>query len=257
MEPVLWVKDDVPYHRKMLEPVLEKRKEWLQYIDKSEDRSKEGEEEEEEDKTVSEVVGEEIKVQFGDYDYMEWDKIMKGKIRASCYCTRKGLCRKAHLAAHMERVAIEARPEYEKLSLAIPKSYAVELYHPEYIDEAISDLPADVFNAKSDGTQWILKLSMIEKARDVLIFNDVAGQLVPKLEVLASDGIREFVVQQFIHPPKLVFGHRKFSMRVYVLCVGDLHVLIWNDIYCFVAMDPYPDLNSQSTNSNNNDDKDR
>lgn len=62
-----------------------------------------------------------------------------GDQAASCYCMRKGLIRKAHLAHNLKKWA--AKHPGGVLAAAVPESYILSVDDEEYIDEALCDLP--------------------------------------------------------------------------------------------------------------------
>ena len=62
-----------------------------------------------------------------------------GEQAASCYCMRKGLIRKAHLAHNMKKWA--AKHPGGALAAAVPETYILSVDDAEYIDEALCDLP--------------------------------------------------------------------------------------------------------------------
>lgn len=64
---------------------------------------------------------------------------MPGQQIACCYCIRKGLIRKAHLAFNAKKWA--AKHPQGKLAGAIPETWPLEVYDVDYIDEALCDVP--------------------------------------------------------------------------------------------------------------------
>lgn len=58
---------------------------------------------------------------------------------ASSYCVRKGLIRKAHLAHNLAKWV--AKHPGCHLSRAVPQTFILELDDPDYVDEALCDLP--------------------------------------------------------------------------------------------------------------------
>ena len=58
---------------------------------------------------------------------------------ASSYCVRKGLTRKAHLAHNARKWA--AKHPGGRLAAAVPETWPLELDDPEYVDEALCDVP--------------------------------------------------------------------------------------------------------------------
>ena len=61
-----------------------------------------------------------------------------GRQWASCYCVRKGLIRKAHLAHNLKKWS--AKHPGGKLAAAVPETLVMEVDDVEYIDEALADV---------------------------------------------------------------------------------------------------------------------
>jgi len=78
---------------------------------------------------------------------------------------------------------------------------------------------------------FIAKPSLLNQASLLLVF-DAVSDLVSLLEEYPE--VREWVVQRYIHPPLLIRG-RKFHIRTYVLCTGDLDVYVWKDMLLLFA----------------------
>ncbi len=55
----------------------------------------------------------------------------------------------------------------------MPESIPFEIYDPEYIDEALCDLPEVKY--MTEGQQFVLKASMINRAKAVHLFDSVQG----------------------------------------------------------------------------------
>ena len=62
---------------------------------------------------------------------------MAGRLWASCYCVRKGLIRKAHLAHNLKKWA--AKHPAGRIAGAVPETLVMEVDDVEYIDEALAD----------------------------------------------------------------------------------------------------------------------
>ena len=57
--------------------------------------------------------------------------------------------------------------------------------------------------------------------------------------ISAAPDLREWVLQRFVDDPMLIDG-RKFHLRVYALCVGDLELHICDDILALFSLEQYP-----------------
>lgn len=78
---------------------------------------------------------------------------------------------------------------------------------------------------------WIAKPSITNQGHSICIFDRVST-LAKAVEEAYE--LREWVIQEYIHPPLLVHG-RKFHLRVYALCIGSLKAYIYNDILLLQA----------------------
>jgi tubulin--tyrosine ligase len=87
------------------------------------------------------------------------------------------------------------------------------------------------------GEWWICKPSMYEGGQGVTVVRTIE-QFTALIERYEGE-VREWVVQQYIRPPLLAAGNRKFHIRAYVLCVGNLSVYVYNDMLALFALDPY------------------
>ena len=153
---------------------------------------------------------------------------------ASSYCTRKGLIRKAQFA-HLLRKYITKRPQ-STLASHCPDSHIADIQYADEVDELLCDL-YEVREMEERGEWWICKPSMYEGGQGVTIVRTV-DQFTALIERY-EDEVREWVVQQYIRPPLLAAGGRKFHIRAYVLCVGNLSVYVYNDMLALFALDPY------------------
>ncbi len=61
-----------------------------------------------------------------------------GKQHASCYCVRKGLIRKAHLAHNLKKWA--AKHANGAIAHGVPETLIMEIDDVDYIDEALADV---------------------------------------------------------------------------------------------------------------------
>lgn len=79
-------------------------------------------------------------LQWSDYEQLEWERVLGGELVANAYCVRKGLIRKAQLAFNIEKFLAKA-PDGAVLRKGFPQSFPVTIYHADYVDEALCDLP--------------------------------------------------------------------------------------------------------------------
>lgn len=153
---------------------------------------------------------------------------------ASSYCTRKGLIRKAQFA-HLLRKYITKRP-HSTLTTHCPDTHIADIQYADEVDELLCDL-YEVRDMEERGEWWICKPSMYEGGQGVTVVRSVE-QFTSLIERYEGE-VREWVVQQYVRPPLLAAGDRKFHIRAYVLCVGNLAVYVYNDMLALFALDPY------------------
>ena len=153
---------------------------------------------------------------------------------ASSYCTRKGLIRKAQFA-HLLRKYITKRPQ-SCLASHCPDTHIADIQYADEVDELLCDL-YEVREMEERGEWWICKPSMYEGGQGVTVVRTL-DQFTSLLERYEGE-VREWVVQQYIRPPLLAAGDRKFHIRAYVLCVGNLSVYVYNEMLALFALDPY------------------
>lgn len=169
---------------------------------------------------------------WGEYERMDWERIHAGDQAASCYCMRKGLIRKAHLAHNLKKWA--AKHPGGVLASAVPESYILSIDDEEYIDEALCDLP-EVRDMEPGSAVWIAKPSITNQGAGIAVFDSCAGL---RSVLQGAPDLREWVVQRYIAKPLLV-GGRKFHLRAYVLCVGKLRVYVYSEMLALFAGKPY------------------
>ena len=128
---------------------------------------------------------------------------------------------------------------------SIPETYIMDISDPEYFEEALCDLPEarqlllsfllqchhEVQVQEERGVVWIAKPSVMNQGTAVVIFDQIDRL---RTAVEEAPGIREWVVQRYVHPPLLI-RQRKFHIRTYVLCIGHLKVYTWKEMLLLSA----------------------
>lgn len=71
---------------------------------------------------------------WAEYERTPFDRVLAGDLHAACYCTRKGLNRKAQFALHAAQHA--AKHPTGALAAALPQTLLFEFWDEEYLDEA-------------------------------------------------------------------------------------------------------------------------
>eukprot|EP00123_Amoebidium_parasiticum_P011175 comp20558_c0_seq1/m.26399 comp20558_c0_seq1/g.26399 ORF comp20558_c0_seq1/g.26399 comp20558_c0_seq1/m.26399 type:complete len:384 (-) comp20558_c0_seq1:454-1605(-) len=181
---------------------------------------------------VVEDASEPHDLEWVEYEDIDWDKVLQGKVGASSFCTRKGLIRKAQLAHNLHKYRVKhVGCLVEK---HVPETHYLEVDDPDYLDEALYDVP-EVERMEPGSERWILKPSVTNQAAGVTIFDSVEGL---QEAVEANPDLRQWVVQRYIEDPMLVNG-RKFHLRVYAVVVGRMDVYLHEDILALCAHMPY------------------
>ena len=109
---------------------------------------------------------------WGEYERIDWPAVHKGATMASSYCVRKGITRKAQLAVNLKKW-IAKRPA-SPLTGCVPETHILSVDDPEYIDEAMSDLP-EVRDAPPGTAPWIVKPSLANRATGVCVIDSAEG----------------------------------------------------------------------------------
>ncbi|KAK9815849.1 hypothetical protein WJX72_010743 [[Myrmecia] bisecta] len=171
---------------------------------------------------------------WGEYERIDWARVHEGKQHASSYCVRKGLIRKAHLAHNLKKWA--AKHPNGLLAKAVPETLILEVDHPDYFEEALSDC-FEVRDMVPGSQKWIAKPSITNQAVGICIFNRVE-QLQAAVE--SAEDLREWVLQRYIERPLLI-NKRKFHLRAYALCIGSMAAYVFDEILALFAGVPYAD----------------
>jgi tubulin--tyrosine ligase len=103
---------------------------------------------------------------------------------------------------------------------------------PDWSDHLIGD---DRPDRTKGGSVWIAKPSLTNGGAGVELV-PTAGALLTALR--ANPELREWVIQRYVERPLLV-DRRKFHLRVYVLCVGRLHVYVCKDVLALFSLRVY------------------
>ncbi|KAG7697021.1 hypothetical protein KL930_002529 [Ogataea haglerorum] len=173
---------------------------------------------------------------------------------ANSYIYRKGLIRKHYLANTIAMYA--SKNPTTILKKAFPETYQLELDYAEFLDDSLDEsyeLRQDLEqNEQTLAKTYILKPSMSDKGQGIRIFQtiDQLQNIFDSFEESEENGdenavitsqLRHFIVQEYIASPLLLpeYENRKFHIRTYVLCVGDLRVLVYQRMLMLFSDKPY------------------
>lgn len=171
------------------------------------------------------------------------------------YIYRKALIRKHYLANTIHHYTVK-NPE-SVLRKAFPPSYQLEVDYAEFLDDALDDAYELREEIEQGGKTWILKPSMSDRGQGIRIF-----QTIPQLQAIFEsfeededeDGddeddnngviisqLRHFIVQEYECYPLLLteYVSRKFHLRTYVVCKGNLEVFVYENVLALFASVPY------------------
>jgi hypothetical protein len=187
------------------------------------------------------------RLHWGEYERVDWGRVHEGATTASSYCVRKGLTRKAQLAVNLKKW-VSKRPA-SPLVGRVPETHILAVDDPDYIDEAMADIP-EVRDAPAGAGVWIVKPSLANRAAGIAVIDSAPGL---RAALAAEPDLREWVVQRYVHPPHLL-GGKKWHLRVYALAVGALTAYCLTDGLVLRARAPYggagyADLDAHLTNT--------
>lgn len=200
---------------------------------------------------------------YGDYEDVDLDLVQSHPHQyfVPTYIYRKALIRKHYLANTIHHFV--AKNPDSALVAAFPPSYLLEVDYAEFLDDSLDDAYELRDEIECGDRTWILKPSMSDKGQGIRLFRSV-DQLQAIFdsfegdsdderdsddEVEATDNgviisqLRHFVVQEYQANPLLLpeYDLKKFHLRVYVVCQGNLKVFVYQHILALFADTPYAD----------------
>ena len=208
--------------------------------------------------------------QYGDYEQIDVDKLMleNSKYFANSYIYRKALIRK-HYLAHTVHSYIAKHPE-SILKRAVMDSYTLDLDYAEFLDDSLDESYELRQAIEYDNKWWIVKPSMSDKGQGIRVFktiedlqqifdsfddptdtddddDDDTDDLDIDNKIIISQ-LRHFIVQEYLINPLLLpsMDNKKFHIRCYITCKGDLEVFVYNRMLALFAPTPYKDITEMS-----------
>lgn len=215
---------------------------------------------------------------YGEYEDINLDLINDANYFISSYIYRKALIRKHYLANTVHQYVVK-HPN-SVLKRTVPENYQLELDYAEFLDDSL-DEAYELRDAIDNGDKvWIVKPSMSDKGQGISIFKTV-DQLQAIFDAFDNDDdddneegnseekkgnglilshLRHFIVQEYISNPLLLlaYDNKKFHLRTYVVCQGNLKVFVYKNILTLFAGETYKqptatdgeiDLNGHLTNT--------
>lgn len=190
---------------------------------------------------------------FGEYEDLDIDLLQSkpSQYFVSSYIFRKSLIRK-HFLARTVAYYTAKKPD-SILKSAVPITHQLELDFAEFLDDALDEAYELRQDIEEGNKIWILKPSMSDKGQGIRIFKSVEElqDIFNKFEENAEDAdeedvvgtdvmvshLRHFIVQEYQTNPLLLdhYNRRKFHLRVYITCLGDLEVYVSRNILTLFA----------------------
>lgn len=194
---------------------------------------------------------------YCDYEHIDLDLVQSHPRQyfAPSYIYRKALIRK-HFLAHTVQHYVAKHPDCA-LRAAFPATYQLEVDYAEFLDDALDDAYELRGEIELGDKTWILKPSMSDKGQGIRIFKTVdqlqeifdsfeEGEEEEEEEEESKNGVivsqlRHFVVQEYQNYPLLLslYNLRKFHLRTYVVCKGNLHVFVYENMLALFAEKPF------------------
>lgn len=163
---------------------------------------------------------------------------------------RKSLIRKHYLLKTIQYYI--AKHPNSILKTNFPESFHLDLDYAEFLDEALDDnwdLRQELEASVDTPQWWIMKPSMSDKGQGIRLFKTI-DQLQSIFDYFDEDEdgegyngiiinqLRHFIIQKLLMNP-LIIDNRKFHIRCYVVCVGDLQVYVYDRMLCLFSQAKY------------------
>ena len=197
---------------------------------------------------------------YGEYEDLDIDLLQEHPERyfVCSYIYRKSLIRKHFLANTVHHYV--AKNPLLVLTKAVPETFQLEVDYAEFLDDALDECYELRQELETGKDTWILKPSMSDKGQGIRLFKTVEQlqAIFDSFELESDDEeengvivsqLRHFIVQKYISNPLLLdqYNNRKFHLRTYVVCAGNLLVYVYKDILCLFADSPYTQPDGSET----------
>ncbi|KAK6203521.1 tubulin-tyrosine ligase family-domain-containing protein [Scheffersomyces amazonensis] len=212
---------------------------------------------------------------YGEYEDLNIDLIQSHPQQyfIPSYIYRKALIRKHYL--HNTIHHFVTKNPNSILKKSFPDTYALEVDYAEFLDDSLDDAYELRDEINKGDKVWILKPSMSDKGQGIRLFrtidqlqeifnsfeeeeeedDDEDEEEVDQVDKDDNNGIilsqlRHFVVQEYKSSPLLLpnYEEKKFHLRIYVVCSGNLQVYVYKNILTLFASSSYIDPTSQNLN---------
>lgn len=224
--------------------------------------------------------------QYGDYEQLNLDNLSNptSNYFSNSYIYRKALIRK-HFLAHTIHNYITKNTE-SILKKAALESYTIDLDYAEFLDDSLDENWELRQELESEQKWWIVKPSMSDKGQGIRIFktinqlqeifdsfdegvntddeydtddnqeeddedeeNPKSANKIDDNKIIISQ-LRHFIVQEYLSNPLLLpsMDNKKFHIRCYITCRGDLQVFVYDRMLALFAPTPFKKLITESDN---------
>lgn len=187
---------------------------------------------------------------YGEYEDLDIDLIQShpSQYFVPSYIYRKALIRKHFLSNTIHHYTVKNPKSI--LNIAFPPSFQLEVDYAEFLDDALDESYELREEIEQGDRTWILKPSMSDKGQGIRIFNtvDQLQEIFDSFEEDEDDDdedqngviisqLRHFVVQEYQNNPLLLneYNSRKFHLRTYVVCVGNLQTYVYENVLALFA----------------------
>lgn len=198
------------------------------------------------------VTMDKLTFHYGEYEQLNMDQLMSNDFyHANAYIYRKAIIRKHYLSHTIHSYVV--KNEDSILNKAFFESFNIDVDYAEFLDDALDENWELRQELESKQKWWILKPSMSDKGQGIRIFKTIE-QLQDIFDSFEEDEtddedvgqdsnkvvtsqLRHFIVQEYLHNPLLLsdMHSRKFHIRCYVTCYGDLQVYVYDRMLALFA----------------------
>ena len=206
--------------------------------------------------------------QYGDYEQLDVDALLAhpDKYIANSFIYRKALIRK-HYLSHTIHSYIVKHPE-SILHKAFFESHTLDLDYAEFLDDSLDENWELRQELEREDRWWIVKPSMSDKGQGIRVFktiedlqrifdsfddeadeNEDPNSVTDDTKIIISQ-LRHFIVQQYMTNPLLLpsMDNKKFHIRCYITCKGDLEVFVYDRMLALFAPTQYDDVTKDEDN---------
>ena len=207
---------------------------------------------------------------FAEYEQLNMDRLSTDSkcYFANSYIYRKALIRKHYLSNTIHSYVVKHPSSI--LNNATLDSYTIDLDYAEFLDDSLDEnweLRKELEDSPNTGKWWIVKPSMSDKGQGIRVFQTIDelqaifdsfddevddeaplpssghDSMIDNNKIIISQ-LRHFIVQEYLTNPLLLpsMSNRKFHIRCYITCVGDLTVYVYDRMLALFAPVPFISL---------------